>query len=61
MARIQRFIAKVKKADKENPSKDKDKEMIVVPRTLMYEHDMKETMQIKIKIARRQDYVPDKE
>ena len=65
MAQVQNFIVKVNKAEKdkreeeamkENPFEDKDKDKIVVPRTLTYEHDTQEAMQIKIRRPRRQDY-----
>ena len=70
MGRIQRFIVKVKKAEKqkrdqktmnENPSKDKDKDKIAVPKTLNYEHDTQEAMQILLRRPGQQDYVNSKD
>ena len=70
MAKIPNFIVKVKKADKErrkqkakeeNPLNNKEKEKIKLPRTLLYEHEMHETMQIKLRRPRRQDYANEDE
>ena len=45
----------------ENPFKDKDEDKFVVPKTLSYEHNTQEAMQIVFRRQRQQDHVDIKE
>ena len=61
ICRVQAFIIKVKQAEKDlrtqkakevNPLDSKDKEKIVVPMRLQYEHNMQNAMQMKAREPR---------
>ena len=71
IGRIQKFIVKVKGEDtrlrremalERNPTKDKNKEKVVIPMEIPMEmeHNAAETMKINLRRPRREDYEDDK-
>ena len=65
ISRIQAFIVKVKQAENNlrthrekeaNPLDSKDKENLVVPMKLQYEHNMQNAMQVDAREPQRQEY-----
>ena len=69
MERVQHFIVQTKKVEKQmrtekakeaNPFKDKMFEKVLIPKTLKYEHNMGNTMMLKMRRPRRKEYDEDK-